>query len=100
MCQYVPDVNFSPVVVDRGDDPGLVPRDVKHGEFPHFVGMGEDGSDFLNVAKPPPAHFPEPLHQAGFAVGVTFREVIQSLSCDDMHDPDAVMWPRGWKWCF
>ena len=100
MRQYVPDVNLSPVVVDRGYDPGLVPRDVENGEFPHFIGMGEDGSDFLNIEKPPPAHFPEPLCQAGFAVGVKFREVIQPLSCDDMHRPDAVMRPSRWKWCF
>lgn len=53
--------------------------------LPHLVGMGKNGPDILNVGKVPPTHPAEPLRQAGLAVRVIRREVIQSLSCDDVH---------------
>jgi hypothetical protein len=90
MRQNVPDVNFSPVVVDGGDDPGFVPGDVENCELSHLVSMRKNGSDLLNVGKVPPPHPGEPLSQAGLAVRVIRREVVQPLSCDDVHRREDV----------
>ena len=95
MRQNMPDVNFSPVVVDGGNDTSLVPGDVKNGELPHLVSMRKNGSDLLNVGKGPPPHHGEPLSQAGFAVWVIRCEVVQPLSCDDVHRREDVTRP-GW----
>lgn len=54
MRQDVPDVNFTPVVVDGGDQAGLVSPDIENGEFPDLVGMGKNRTDFLDAGKAPP----------------------------------------------
>ena len=85
MRQDVPDVNFSPVVVDGRDQAGLVSPDIENSEFPDLVGMGKNRTDFLNAGKAPAAHLFEPVDQTGSAIRVQLGEVIQSLSSDDMH---------------
>jgi hypothetical protein len=49
MGQYMPYVNFFPVVVDRRDESHLIPSNVENREFSNLVGVGKNPSHLLDI---------------------------------------------------
>jgi hypothetical protein len=85
MSQYMPYVNFFPVVVDRRNESGLIPSNVKNREFSNLVGVGKNRSRLLNIREISAPHLLEPLNQACLAIWVDFSKIVQSLTRNDMH---------------
>ena len=51
MCQYVTDIYFSPIKVNRGNQAVLIAGDVKHDEIPDFVSRGKSTPQRGEAAK-------------------------------------------------
>ena len=97
MRQNMSNVNLPPVVMDRGNDPHLVPPDIENGEFSHLVRMGKYRSNRLNVWKNPAPDLLEPLGQPRTARRMPRREVVQPLAGDYMHPGKSIPQRAAWK---
>lgn len=81
----MPYVNFFPVVVDRRNESGLIPSNVKNREFSNLVSVGKNRSHLLNIREISAPHLFKPLNQACLAIRVDFSKIVQSLTRNDMH---------------
>ena len=70
MCQYVTDIYFSPIEVNRGNQAVLIAGDVKHDEIPDFVSRGKSTPQRGEAAKLSLPHDFEPAIQRHLALGM------------------------------
>ncbi len=81
----MPDVHLLPVVMNRRNQPELVPTDIEDGEPPNLVHRPEDPLDLGKRAKIGPGHDGIPNAERLLRLPVPGCELPQSLSRYDMH---------------
>jgi hypothetical protein len=88
--EYVPNVDFLPVVMDGRDQPELIAPDVKDGEPAYLIGSGER---HLQIGEGGIVGFPndgEPGVQRGPCVRMYPRKLHQPLSRNDVHTVKSI----------
>ena len=79
------DVNLVSIIMHRRDQSNFVASNIKHCEFPNFIGVRKDFAQLRKIQKPSLAHDRVPTRESRFGVRMFLREFIQALPCDDVH---------------
>lgn len=89
MGQHGPDIYFSSIVVNRGDQSNLVSSDIEHRKFTNLVRGWEDGAKLGGICEGAIFHIGVPTGQSRLGIRKFLGEFIEAFSSDDMHKGHA-----------
>lgn len=84
-------IDFVPIVVNRGNETVFIARNVKNRQCADLVGACKGLSEFVKIAVLRRFHYRKPCHQAGSRIRVFYNKLQNSLSADEMHSRNAYL---------